>query len=883
MQYDPVTGARLEWVQQAELTRSLDNASAGQWNWAMPADQPNNPWSFVTADALTNPNYRADRKSGSGELVTQAHPQGIVVIGNPNDAKFTQTITGGITDQTSSGSLPYQFSGFNFSICETVPIACAARSSAGNNPGDSDSTTHTFNMPTDLWLKVTSSVKADNPFNISFKGGTVGAVTINSNASVTFADQLTNSSGTTRVTAAGSITQGGDAFLRTKNLILDATGGQGAAANNAASNIGSAAQPFAATINGGVVSAQAGAGGIYVNLTGTSTVGKVIAKDASGYGDISYRKTGDILAAGGADAVPINFIGDNISLTAIGGKIGDASVPIVISANSHLDQNGAAVGGVVDMVAQGDINIKQTSQTPGGRLDLRLGTLSSASGDVTVEVTNGALVDARGLTAGDALSQDQVDAIAQLLHLTAADGASQSAIDRSVTPFETLITNNYNRYFRMKSDACTTNCAAFLVPASALDLYRPLAAAALKVTISALTDAQVLDFIATAHQENGTLNLSDTALALYRPLAMTALNLQSVTDDQVRAYADAQYQGIVGNFRQAFGDGWTNLTRFAAPSYASYLTLKGQNCTANCAAFSVSDAALAFYRPLAATALQVGSPTDTQVRDYIATVHNKYGTVNLSADALSDYRSAAQSAIGGANPVTDADVRAYADAKFQGLATTYTFTVADAEAVSDSRVLAHGPRGVGSGADRRRHRPDRVPAGVPDGRQWHTQHHRPQRHTPRWRRPRRPRGAHSDRLELADRRRQRPDPDRSAKGGDRRGECARLSDPGRRRRQRRDGEGLLDFQHPGRRYGHRRRDRPAGADFCRRQRHVQRQYDGNRLRSKYRLVRLQGRPGRRRRRCRPDRDQESAGGGEQRHSAVRPAGADQWQPDLDRG
>jgi hypothetical protein len=706
VQYDPVTGARLQWVQQAELTRSLDNAGAGQWSWVMPGDQPNNPWMFVSGAALTNPTYDANQKTAAGDLVSQAHPQGIVVIGNPNDPKYTQTITGGITTQTTyrenqydqgrpvipgvdgnSEVVLYYFSGFAITGIAT-PLAAT---SAHGWSGDGDQTGHIFRMPTELWLKVTSSVKADNPFNIAFKGGTVGSVNVTSMAPVTFADQVTNSSGTTRVSAAGSITQGGDAFVRTKNLILDATGGQGAAANNTTSGIGTFERPFAATLNGGVVTATGGSDGVYMNLTGASTVGKVAAKDANGYGDINYRKTGDILAASGADAVPINFIGDNITLTAIGGKIGDIGTPIVISANSSLDQNGAAVGGEVAMTAQGDINFKQTSETPGGRLDLRLKTISSASGDVTIEVANGALVDARGLTAGDALSQDQVDAISQLLHLTAADGADQAAIDRSVTPFENLITNNYNRYFRLKSDACTTGCAAFSVPVSALDFYRPLAAAALTaagqtVTISSVTDAQVLDYIATAHQKNGVLNLSDAALALYRPLAMAGLKITdpaNISDSQVRAYADAQYQGIASDFGRAFGDNWATLTRFAAPGYASYLQLKGQNCVANCATFSVSDAALAFYRPLAAAALNVGSPTDAQVRDYITTAHNKYGTVNLSGDALGDYRAAAQSAIGGADPVTDAEVRAYADAKFQGLATTYTFAVTDAEAVAD--------------------------------------------------------------------------------------------------------------------------------------------------------------------------------------------------------
>jgi hypothetical protein len=543
----------------------------------MPGDQPNNPWMFVSGAALTNPAYDANQKTAAGDLVSQAHPQGIVVIGNPNDAKYKQTITGGITSQTAyrenqydqgrptvpgfdgnSEVVLYHFAGFALT---GIGDPFAAKSAHGWS-GDNDQTGHIFRTPTDLWLKVTSSVKADNPFNIAFKGGTVGAVTINSNASVTFADQVTNSSGTTRVAAAGSITQGGDAFVRSKSLILDATGGQGAAANNATSGIGTLERPFAATLNGGVVTATAGSDGIYMNLTGTSTVGKVAAKDAKGYGDINYRKTGDILAASGADAVSINFIGDNISLTALGGKTGDVNAPIVISANSSLDQNGAAVGGEVDMTAQGNINFKQTSETLGGRLDLRLKTISSASGDVTIEVANGALVDARGLTAGDALSQDQVDAIAQLLHLTGT-GASQSAIDRSVKPFEALITNNYGRYFRLKSDACTAGCTTFVVPASAIAFYRPLAAAALHN--ANLTDAQVADYIATAHQQNGTLSLSDTALALYRPLAQVALGVEKitdVTDGQVRAYADAQYQNIVSNFARAYGSDWASLSQF---------------------------------------------------------------------------------------------------------------------------------------------------------------------------------------------------------------------------------------------------------------------------------------------------------------------------------
>lgn len=560
VQYNPVAGARLQWVQQAQLTRALTDNGAGQWSWVTSADQPNNPWFFVAADALTNPNYSAAQMTALGNVVSQAHPQGIVVL--PGDAaypgtsaKFTQTITGGVTTQTSS-TQDYHFSGFSL-----AGIASFVATSAAGHSGDSDDTTHTFNLPTALWLKVTSSVKADNAFNVTFKGGTVGSVTISSNSAVTLADQLTNSSGQTRITAAGSITQGADAFVRTKSLILDASGGQGAAANNATSGIGTAARPFAATLNGGVVNAQAGIDGIYMNLSGTSTVGKVAAVDARGYGDVSYTKSGDILAVGGADAVPVNFIGSNITLNSIGGQVGTFAAPIVLSANSKLDQNQIVTGGVVNINAQTDINITQKSVDPNQqRLDLRLGTLTSLSGDVNVTVVNGALVDARGQTSASALSPDQVNAIAQLLHLTASAGASQAAIDRSVKPFEASITNNYGRYFRLKSDACTTGCSVFVVPASAIQLYRPLAAAALQN--ASLTDAQVADYITTLHQTNGTLNLSDTALALYRPLAQAALGLASVTDDQVRAYADSQYQGIVQNFQRAYGAGWAGLSQF---------------------------------------------------------------------------------------------------------------------------------------------------------------------------------------------------------------------------------------------------------------------------------------------------------------------------------
>lgn len=561
VQYNPATGARLQWVQQAQLTRALTENGAGQWSWVTSADQPNNPWFFVTADALTNPNYSATQMTtvNGTNLVSQAHPQGVIILPGsaayPNtSAQFTQTITGGVTTQTSS-TQDYHFSGFSL-----VGLAAFAATSATGHSGDSDDTTHTFNLPTELWLKVTSSVKADNAFNVTFKGGTVGSVNISSNSAVTLADQLTNSSGQTRITAAGSITQGGDAFVRSKSLILDATGGQGAAASNTTSGIGTAARPFAATMNGGVVNAQAGVDGIYMRLSGTSSVGKIAAVDARGYGDVSYTKSGDILAAGGADAVPINFIGSNITLNSVGGQVGTLAAPIVLSANSKLDQNQIVTGGVVNISAQGDINITQTGVNPSQPLDLRLGTLASLSGDVNVTVINGALVDARGQTSASALSPGQVDAIAQLLHLTSATGAGQAAIDRSVKPFEASITNNYSRYFRLKSDACTTGCSVFVVPASAIQLYRPLAAAALQS--ASLTDAQVADYITTLHQTNGTLNLSDTALALYRPLAQAALGVASVTDDQVRAYADSQYQGIVQNFQRAYGAGWASLSQF---------------------------------------------------------------------------------------------------------------------------------------------------------------------------------------------------------------------------------------------------------------------------------------------------------------------------------
>ncbi|HEY6258284.1 MAG TPA: hypothetical protein VIY51_21075, partial [Xanthobacteraceae bacterium] len=213
--YVPISGARFEWIQQAELTRDL--ANNGNWQFTS-VQSDGNPWYFLNAN---------------NQPVSDLNAQGRVIIDNSTPYVFKETMSASVNSifqvNHGYGGCSGYLSSCNYSFLQLDP----------NDPYGR----WFYNFATDITLRLTSSVKADNPFGINFAGNANALINITSNAPVTFAGTVTNPSGTTTVAVSGGgIAQAPNAIFTTGNLAMSASGA-----------IGSVAQPFNALLSSGAI------------------------------------------------------------------------------------------------------------------------------------------------------------------------------------------------------------------------------------------------------------------------------------------------------------------------------------------------------------------------------------------------------------------------------------------------------------------------------------------------------------------------------------------------------------------------------------------------------------------------------------------------------
>lgn len=503
-QYNPVAGTRYEWTQQALLQKVGLTPQTTQVRdlvsyWRYDSGTSSNPWVYVDAQSpSTNPgadwmywwsrNEQAPSATGvSGRVTNNAN---LVGVG------MTQEITGGQLDFINNEA---HYSGCNQQAINHCDRDFVAQPGAGQAIWN-------YQMVTRAFVQVTASVKADNPFGISFAGNASGTVNINSNSSVLLQGNITNPSGSTTINATGgSITQASNVSILSNNLTL-----------NSRDSIGTAGQAIQATLTSGAqLSATTGAGGINLDITGSARVAALRADGTpNAYGDIRVRATGSLDTVASANA---NVVGRNITLASENGSIGSLTNLMKMRAVATQLANGSYVDGVVNVSALGDIGIAQVSG------DLRVGEIKSEAGDVRIDVNAGRLVSATGQTSAQALSADQLSQVSRALKLTAADGANTAA-QASVATFEAQVTQAYGLY-------------------------------------SALIRNGSVD-------ANGAFKLNNNAVALYQAAADAALG-RTATTQQVKDYAAGRYQAYASAFQTAYGTGWASQARFQAGSLVS--------------------------------------------------------------------------------------------------------------------------------------------------------------------------------------------------------------------------------------------------------------------------------------------------------------------------
>ena len=249
--------------------------------------------------------------------------------------------------------------------------------------------------------------------------------------------------------------------------------------------LGSASQPLDAQLtSGGVLNATAGNQGVYLNLDSGAAIEHVEAgSSGGGYGDVVISATGDIVrSTSGAGGIT----GNNITLTSTAGGVGTQSAPIKISSNGTPQPGGGTLPGVVNVSALNDIGLEQTSG------DLVVGSISSSSGNVYVDVTNGGLFDSAALTPASVLSETQIEQVwsnLQLLNLSYTTSANPT-----VAAFENQVDADYLQYFELLENGTVQNGVYSLNPTQAsLQLFSPQTSADLEANGKDGTDPTAED------------------------------------------------------------------------------------------------------------------------------------------------------------------------------------------------------------------------------------------------------------------------------------------------------------------------------------------------------------------------------------------------------
>ncbi len=428
-----------QWSESAHLSRTVNIVNSGSGT-----SQFNN--STSTAWTFLNASDGGPAGTTSINPYTNNVATGTVIMGRNTDPLMAESITGTVTNSQSNG-YSFTYSGNGFQLPDGTSV------DYGN--GSSGSAVINTLYPTAATITATFTVRADNPIAISFTGNQTAAVTVNSAAGIVLSGQIQNPGGTTTLNASsGSITQaGGNINILTNGLALTAANG-----------IGTAAQPLNATMVGGSLSADnTTAGGIYLSINSPVSIGSITANNSGGaYGDVNIAAQGAITGQSGSGSVT----GDNITLNSSDGGVGTPAQSIVVNANGVIQASGTIIGGAVNSDALDSIYLS----SPNG--DLFVGSITSQAGDVTLS-SSGAILDASAETALETLSAAQLQQIWTALHLTA--DSSQNV--NTVTPFNNLVENNYQLYWKLIHGG-TVNGTTYTLNSALVPLYTPLANAA---------------------------------------------------------------------------------------------------------------------------------------------------------------------------------------------------------------------------------------------------------------------------------------------------------------------------------------------------------------------------------------------------------------------
>lgn len=287
---------------------------------------------------------------------------------------------------------------------------------------------YTWTRHTGTSQQYVASVKADNPINIGFIGHDNGNINVNSNGSVDIKGKLASTAGgSINLTSNnGSITQNGVNMVSDNVNLIAQTGIN----NIGITSIGDTVNLSAANNKSGDIDITvAGAYG----KAGNVLVGSIVNNSND---EVHLTADGNINQKGNGASI----IGKRIDLSSINGAIG-SNCTLQIKAGTEVVDATDSLSASINANAKGNINLTQTEG------DMRVGQIKSEQGDVTINVTEGNVVDA--LPDGEIIDRGDTDALIQKwkdLGLISGEGSYTAKQKQDVDKYKQQVTDEFKQY-----------------------------------------------------------------------------------------------------------------------------------------------------------------------------------------------------------------------------------------------------------------------------------------------------------------------------------------------------------------------------------------------------------------------------------------------------
>lgn len=404
-EYNPQTGLRYNWTtgQNVSTSRTYQNTvKAGLWGLVETMDDTK----------LTEFEQKNDPISTSGST---------------NNPKPNGEYIGKIDNSTVNSS--------DFSVIYDNKVLKDSKTGPGEPERWSSGFLGWFKWERYTWTRHTgtsqqyvASVKADNPINIGFIGHDKGNINVNSNGSVDIKGKLASTAGgSINLTSNnGSITQNGVNMVSDNVNLIAQTGIN----NIGITSIGDTVNLSAANNKSGDIDITvAGAYG----KAGNVLVGSIVNNSND---EVHLTADGNINQSGNGASI----IGKRIDLSSINGAIGNNGT-LQIKAGTEVVDATDSLSASINANAKGNINLTQTEG------DMRVGQIKSEHGNVTINVTEGNVVDA--LPDGEIIDRGDTDALIQKwkdLGLITGEGSYTAKQKQDVDEYKQQVTDEFNQY-----------------------------------------------------------------------------------------------------------------------------------------------------------------------------------------------------------------------------------------------------------------------------------------------------------------------------------------------------------------------------------------------------------------------------------------------------